>query len=302
MRKTLFSVFIAVLLASALAEGVSAASYFRSVNPTEGIVDVSPDSEMSLQRIYFTVNRFDSMSLKIESTPGSVDWVYEDFIIDASGLSSTPKGIVADFRVSRYWVNLNNIQTETIALNYYDGEWQRIEAEQTAEDDDFLYFTAELPVLEAYFAVSGQPLPVSIEVTSYCNSNGACEPEAGENVENCMDCLRRADSNVCVPMEKTCAGSNIMVCNDFGTGFSVEQCLYECAEGECTEPTLTGAVTGFFVAENAYLLGIVALLASVIAFLGFSLKRTRDDLNRIERVATSNESMKNLADKRAVED
>jgi len=124
-----------------------------------------------------------------------------------------------------------------------------------------------------------------------------CEPELGEDSENCRDCIRRVTGNICIPAERTCLGDNVFVCGSDGRDYTVEQCDVTCSDGECV--AWAGIPTaGMAVAANPVFLSIVALLSSVIAYLTFTLRRMRETLNRVEKIASTQDDIRALAKRR----
>jgi PGF-pre-PGF domain-containing protein len=76
---------------------------------------------------------------------GKVGYATEDNIADP----------VIGFRVDRNWVEDNNIDLDSIALNRYDGGWSRLSTEQTDSDDSYLYFESSTPGFSP-FAITGE--------------------------------------------------------------------------------------------------------------------------------------------------
>ena len=68
------------------------------------------------------------------------------------------------FKVEKSWVNNNNIDPDTIALNRYaDGQWNKLPTTKLSEDDNYYYYEAESPGLSV-FAITGEK--VTIETTT----------------------------------------------------------------------------------------------------------------------------------------
>ena len=284
-----------VLLAAQLS---SAAVFSEFLRPDNGIVSFTVDDDtISLYRVQFETSQSGGMTITVDNAESDEDYIQEYFLIDVSGLQDAPENVMVEFRINKYWIAINNVQENTLALNVYNGEWVVLDPELIGEDDDFLYFRTESPVLEALFAVTGEPLPLEFRTTSFCNGNDICEPEEGEDTENCGDCLSRVTADICVPFQVTCAGDYVMECGSSGKEYELTPCDFTCSDGECVAPDLLPAA-GMFVTENSAYLALVAFLASIIAFLLFSLRRTRQALFRIEKLAATQDDLKSIAERK----
>ncbi len=275
-----------------------ATTFEKTVSSVDGLVEFEVnEAGISLQDVKFSLaDQGGEFTINVEKVETDDERVYEYFYIDAVGLHGSPDSIIFGVEIARTWIDEKNIEPSTIGLNVYvNDRWQWTELLQISDDKDSIYYKAVVPVLEALFAVSGESSPFTIRVTDQCNGNGVCETELGEDSENCMDCMARA-SPVCVPFQKTCAGDNVMVCGDDGKDFRIKQCDVTCSEGECvSQASLPTA--GMVVAENGMFLSVVAFLSSIIAYLAFTLRKMKNTLNRVEKLAISKDDIKFLAGK-----
>lgn len=299
MVKVLVAAAFVVLVMLISAQASAAFSFTKTTGPVDGVVDFElsvPD--IALERINFGLpDQGGKFTFYIEKIETGEEWVYEEFFVDAIGLRGNPESIIFDIKVRKSWIEENDIETSTIALNIYDEAWERIELLQFSEDEDFVHYRASVPELEAIFAVTGEPVPFEIKVTKHCNGNGVCETELGEDSENCRDCLRRVSGNVCIPSQKTCLGDDVLICSRDGRDYTTEECDVTCSDGECV--AVAGIPTaGMAVASNPFFLVVVALLSSVIAYLAFTLRRMKETLNRVEKIASSHDNINALTERR----
>jgi uncharacterized membrane protein len=139
------------------------------------------------------------------------------------------------------------------------------------------------------FAVTGEPVDVDIEVKSPCNRNGICEPESGESEENCPDCFPKEKR--CTPSEKFCVSDYLFICNDDGSAYSFEYCLYGCSDGGCVLP-VAGTTTGMAVATDPVFIFVVVILAAVIVYMLVLVKRMRREMQKAEKRKISYEDVK----------
>ena len=84
---------------------------------------------------------------------------------------SNINGASINFRVSKSWVEENNIDVSTITINRFHGEeWNALVTEMTSEDEEYYYFTAVTPGFSLY-AITGDRLgavaitPAEVEET-----------------------------------------------------------------------------------------------------------------------------------------
>ncbi|UCD02924.1 MAG: PGF-pre-PGF domain-containing protein [Candidatus Aenigmatarchaeota archaeon] len=298
MKKALSGAVLVVLALLLSAQFSSAADYRKFLRPQEGLLSfVIEDDTISLRAIRFQTEQRSGVTLTVQQIEADEEWIYDYFIIDAAGLQDMPENVLIDLRVSKYWINVNNVQESTLGLNIFRDAWERLEIEMYDEDADFFYYRADSPELEALFAVTGEPVPVEFETISECNGNDICEPAEGEDAENCGDCLKRVMTDVCVPFQITCAGDYVMECGRSGTDYELTLCDFSCSDGACVTPALLPAA-GMFISQNSAYLAVVAILSSIIAYLVFSLRRTREALIRIEKIASTQDDLKVLTEER----
>lgn len=298
MKKALSATVLVVLAVLLQTHLSSAVIYVKYINPHQGAVSFTiDDSSISLRKVSFRTEQDTGFKMTVEQIEPDDEWVHDHFILDAFGLYDEPESIVMDLRISKYWINVNNVQQNTLRLNIFRDEWERIEIDRYDEDEDFFYYRAEVPELERIFMVTGEPLPFAFEMTAQCNGNDVCEPEEGETAENCGDCLRRVTNDICVPFQSTCAGDYVMECNSDGTDYTLTPCDAYCSEGACVSAGILPAA-GMFISQNPLYFVVVAMLSSIIAYLFFSLRRTKEALLRVEKIATSQDNLKNIAERK----
>lgn len=64
---------------------------------------------------------------------------------------------VIGFRVPLSWIEENNIDADSIALNRYDDGWDSLSTSKTGEDGDYIYFEAQTPGFSP-FAITGESI------------------------------------------------------------------------------------------------------------------------------------------------
>jgi PGF-pre-PGF domain-containing protein len=75
---------------------------------------------------------------------------------------SNINGASLNFRVSKSWVEENNIDVSTIMINRFQNEkWDPLVTEMTREDEEYYYFTAETPGFSKY-SITGDKLGTEV--------------------------------------------------------------------------------------------------------------------------------------------
>ncbi|SFM92837.1 PGF-pre-PGF domain-containing protein [Methanolobus profundi] len=65
---------------------------------------------------------------------------------------------IIGFRVSKEWIQNNNIDVDTIALNRYsDDTWGKLSTEQSGSDDEYIYFEASTPGFSPFAITADEP-------------------------------------------------------------------------------------------------------------------------------------------------
>ncbi|AFV24515.1 outer membrane adhesin like protein [Methanolobus psychrophilus R15] len=77
--------------------------------------------------------------------------------------SSNAKDIIINFKVSKTWIEENNIDISTIRLSrYHADQWNDLPTTQESEDDEYIYFSAETPGFSV-FEIKGDIISTSDE-------------------------------------------------------------------------------------------------------------------------------------------
>ncbi|MBN2331167.1 MAG: PGF-pre-PGF domain-containing protein [Candidatus Aenigmarchaeota archaeon] len=284
---------LAILLLAPVALAQSYTFFMEPPDGRDGLVELEVrQPDIAVHGISFRLRgQHDGYTVRIDRIGNDLEWVYDNFHISTPGLEAEPEDVIIELKVNRTWINDNNVELSTIALNVYDGVWKRFQAVPYAEDPDFLYFISESPRLNTSFALSGEPVPVVIEISSPCNGNDVCEPERGEDRDNCPDCVILAQTR-CIPSEKYCSGDSLFECSEDGSAFTLETCVFGCADGACL--LSAPGVAGMAVAQDPLFVTVVAALLAVILLLAVLVKRMRSELLKVERRKDSNEEFKKL--------
>ena len=202
-----------------------------------------------------------------------------------------------EFRVLKSWVEDNNIDRETVVLKrFQNGRWQPLETEMLedgspaitsssvagffsfitgiitgmmtgmvtgfasdTDGEDYYFFRARTPGF-SYFAITGK---VMNEV-SVCNNNSVCEPDDGEDVQNCPADCYSGPVRLCTPGEKRCHEIELQECNQIGTAWvAKEVCVYGCDSDTLTcnpQATSSGDILWYIAVVSVMAVAIVAVV------------------------------------------
>jgi PGF-pre-PGF domain-containing protein len=77
------------------------------------------------------------------------------------------KNPVIGFRVSKEWIENNEVDPATIALNRYNGDsWEMLDTKQNDPGDDYLYVEASTPGFSPFTITAEEPLKNNVEKTA----------------------------------------------------------------------------------------------------------------------------------------
>ena len=264
------------------------------MGPTEGAVKLElKNPETSLEEISFYLPEKESgFGVRIDKVSPDADWVYDYFGIKVTEIMGEPDLISMVVKINKSWLSENNVNLDTVSVNIYDGAWKKLSTVKVSEDSQYAYYRADSPKLSAFFAVTGEPVPVKFNVNTPCNNDGVCNGESGEDNENCPDCISRL-AVVCIPGERYCMADSLFICRDDGLDYSLVKCDAGCAGDACISPE--GGITGALLGDNPVYISVIAVLLTVIAYLSIMVRRTRHMLHSAERTRHYHEDIKDIA-------
>lgn len=125
---------------------------------TTSVVYLEFDAKKSFGKVTSIVEMLKEKSILTPETPDGEVYNYLNIWVGNKGMA-TPKNIenaVVCFRVSKAWINENEIDVNSITLNHYvDKKWNQLPTKKTNEDDEYIYFEAETPSFSP-FSITGQ--------------------------------------------------------------------------------------------------------------------------------------------------
>ncbi len=146
--------------------------YFSdSSNPVKSI------SYMSLKNAGFitsTIEILRDVSSTVSGKPEGI--IYRNINIWVGKAGYATENNIKDTRISftvpKQWMQLNNVETDNIHLQRYDGDkWNALETELTGQDEDFFIFEAKTPGFSP-FAITAEIPDTAEEIISVIENNG----------------------------------------------------------------------------------------------------------------------------------
>jgi PGF-pre-PGF domain-containing protein len=116
------------------------------------------DAKKSLGKITTVVEQLKERSTLTPVAPEGEVYGYMNIWAGNEGIAS-PENIensIIGFKVDKSWISENDIDSDSIALDHYDGEkWEPMSVKEVEEDDGYLYLEAETPGF-SQFAITGK--------------------------------------------------------------------------------------------------------------------------------------------------
>jgi len=135
-----------------------------SLKPSEPkVVDVS-QSDTALTEIYIKVNKkLENVKITIEKLNEKPADIATVAGIPYNYLSITKENIenedvstaIIKFKVEKSWIDENNINENSIALNRYNNGWDKLPTTKLEESSDYVYYQSETSGF-SYFAITGE--------------------------------------------------------------------------------------------------------------------------------------------------
>ncbi|WP_440947766.1 NosD domain-containing protein [Methanosarcina sp. T3] len=131
---------------------------FTFNNPASGIMGLSFTSQQYSGNVIVRIEALDSGSSG--NVPGGEVYRLMNILVGNERFESGDNinGASLNFRVSKSWVEENNIDVSSITINrFHDDKWNALATEMAYEDEEYYYFTAETPGFSKY-AITGDKL------------------------------------------------------------------------------------------------------------------------------------------------
>ncbi len=124
------------------------------------VTDVSIKVKNAVSNVQVTITKTDTAPTTIAIAAPGQTYAYlniEKTNIQDSDISQ----VKIKFKVEKSWINANNINSNTIALQRYtNGGWTKLTTNKISEDTNFIYFETESPGLSV-FAITGEKIITS---------------------------------------------------------------------------------------------------------------------------------------------
>lgn len=203
-----------------------------------GIHEIQINVINQANNVRITVTKLDDMPASVTHEVTRI--IYQYLQIDTTNLDNDNiDNATIRFKVEKTWINQNQINKSTIALNRYTNAWNKLVTTITDEDNDYVHYEAETPGFSVY-AITGGKISLTEE----------------------------GQPGACTPSERRCLGNDVQECNTQGDAWStIETCQYGCSNGVCQE-SLPVDITLIMVA----IIIIIAIAGAAMYFLKFKKK------------------------------
>ena len=141
---------------------------------------------------------------------GMNEYAYFDFT------GKNVENVTIRFKVSKSWMEQNNIDPNSIVLERYHNEWIKLTTRMVGSDDKFYYYEATTPGF-SYFIVGGTTKSSEEEVSD-CRTKGCPSGEECKEVDNEYKCIEENN--------QTSSACGNGVCDQ---GENCENCASDCA-------------------------------------------------------------------------
>ncbi|WP_410508139.1 TIGR04279 domain-containing protein [Methanosarcina hadiensis] len=153
------------------------------------IVYIQFDAKKTAGKITTIVEELKGRSSLTPVDPEGAVYKYLNIWVGNGGFanSNNIENAVAGFKISKDWINENNINMDTIVLQHFDGtQWESLKAEKVGEDDKYIYFEAEPPGFSPFAITASKNV---IEIGEKTGNEGQSTPgtEQQDNSELVVD-------------------------------------------------------------------------------------------------------------------
>jgi len=139
--------------------------YGKSVAANRYAFDTSDSYLFAVEGLVFELNEgakdFNILFNQVERPKNlpQLSILYQYYNATLTGISQEKfSNIDIDIRVSKDWINEQQINTETISLYRYTVQWERLTTARISEDANYIHYRARTPGF-SYFAIAGDRLP-----------------------------------------------------------------------------------------------------------------------------------------------
>ncbi|MFP4403591.1 MAG: PGF-pre-PGF domain-containing protein [Candidatus Woesearchaeota archaeon] len=150
---------------------------FAQINKNEEN-EIEIDKNISINKIILKTNKNksniglilvkeDSSSITIKPKENS----YEFFsLVKENFTNSELENIRLEFKVEKSWINNNNIDVNTITLQKYQNQWNKVNTKKLKDETNHIYFVSELSELSS-FAITGEKIETKDNLDSELNDS-----------------------------------------------------------------------------------------------------------------------------------
>ena len=179
-------------------------------------VNISFDSKKTAGKTTTIVEVLKNQSTLVSGAPVDTVYKYVNIWVGNSGFatSSNIENSVVYFKVEKSWLQNNNVDKTSIALNRYsDSKWDQLPTSLSGEDDTYLYFSTKTPGFSP-FAITGKIAgkEAVTETQSQSSAQGSEQKVAGPNAGPIQSTNTSAKENSKSPGFEIAVGILCLLC------------------------------------------------------------------------------------------
>jgi len=170
-----------------------AAQVMKVENPDIGLKQIEIIVESKATGVSIKVEKLESKPAEIvHEVDGKV---YSYFKITHDNIQDKLEKAIIEFQVNKSWINSNNIDSDTVALNRYTTEWENLPTEKVSHDESYIYYKAVTTAFSV-FGIIGER-----EAEKTACPYGCCVNETNYTDKPCPE-FSECKRNECVALPK----------------------------------------------------------------------------------------------------
>jgi PGF-pre-PGF domain-containing protein len=149
--------------------GLSAQTVLVNFEEWELVKTISVTTNTAMETISVQVLQLDQKPVTVPEpttdVPGAAVSHYLEITVTPTATTAVEvESATIEFKVTKSWLTMNNIDPATVALLRYDDQWVELSTTPTGEDATFKYYSATTSGF-SIFAVTGRAIPSGINLT-----------------------------------------------------------------------------------------------------------------------------------------
>ncbi len=132
---------------------------YRFKSEGNPVTYVNVTGKINAGEITTSVEVLRNTSSLVKNAPGGIIYRNVSISVGPSGFSRNIENAVVTFRVTKSWINENNIDPRSIALMHYSDSWNELRTEKIGENGAEIHYEARTDSF-SYFAITGREFSI----------------------------------------------------------------------------------------------------------------------------------------------